>query len=197
MSTAAPAVKTRARSSSIQQALNEMEGVPGDNSNSQPLAKAKANSGFLSDLRTFKWMVNPLTSLKLIVLVLSAYAGLEYTLQAGRANPLAPFVFISYPLAREAGEERTHYSKGPLDVCFLLFYIVVFSFVRQSITEYFVRPLAKRLGIRTESKQLRFMEQAYAAIYFSASGALGLYVMSHQDSWWYKTEHYWLKYPHW
>lgn len=23
------------------------------------------------------------------------------------------------------------------------------------------------------------------------------YVMSRQDSWWYRTEHFWLKYPHW
>jgi acyl-CoA-dependent ceramide synthase len=197
MSASAPAVKTRARSSSIKQAMNEMEGVPGDNSNSQPLAKAKVPSGFVNDLRTFKWMVNPLTSLKLIVLVLAAYSGLESTLPEGTDNPLAPFVFISYPLTKEAGEARTHYTKGPLDVCFLLFYIIVFSFVRQSITEYIVRPFARRLGIRTESKQLRFMEQAYAAIYFTASGTLGLFVMAQQDSWWYKTEHFWLKYPHW
>jgi len=197
MSAPPAAVKTRKRSSSIQQAMNEMERVPVDNSNSQPLAKPLTPSGFLNDLRTFKWMVNPLTSLKLIVLVLAAYASLEYSLPAGTANPLAPFVFISYPLTREAGESRAPYSKGPLDACFLLFYIIVFSFVRQSITEFVVRPFARRLGIKTESKQLRFMEQAYAAIYFSASGALGLFVMAQQDSWWYRTEHYWLKYPHW
>ena len=197
MSAPPAAVKTRKRSSSIQQAMNEMERVPVDNSNSQPLAKPLTPSGFLNDLRTFKWMVNPLTSLKLIVLVLAAYFGLGWTLPEGARNPLAPFVFISYPLGHEAGEARTHYTKGPLDVCFLLFYIIVFSFVRQSITEFVVRPFAKKLGIRTESKQLRFMEQAYAAIYFTASGTFGLSVMAQQDSWWYKTEHFWLKYPHW
>lgn len=190
-------VKGRARSSSIKETLNQVDGVPGGALARTELSKRPAQAGFLGELRSFKWMVNPLTSLKMILVILAAYYALEFSLPAGTSNPLRPFVFISYPLKRLASEERTRYTKGPLDMCFLLFYIIVFSFVRQSVTEYIVRPFARRLGIRTESKTLRFMEQAYAAIYFSASGALGLFVMAQQKSWWYRTEHYWLEYPHW
>jgi acyl-CoA-dependent ceramide synthase len=143
-------------------------------------------------------MVNPETSLQLISMVLAAWAGLEITLPSGTSNPLSPLIFISYPLKPVAGEDEQKVGKGPKDLAFLGFYIVVFSFLRQSITEYLVRPLAKRLGLKSESKTQRFMEQAYGIIYWGGSGALGLYVMSRQDSWWYRTEHFWLDYPnHW
>jgi acyl-CoA-dependent ceramide synthase len=105
-------------------------------------------------------------------------------------NPFRSFVKISYsmpvtpedlahapaaearPLAKIVDEAR--YGKGPLDLCFLAFYVVVFSFIRQSSTEYFWRPLGRRLGIKGEKKLLRFMEQGYALEYFSVSGLLGV-----------------------
>jgi len=197
----------RRRSSSIKQALDAVErvsdtvGPPSDPS--QPtLLRARPHSstpsGFLSDLASFKWMVNPETSLQLISMVLAAWAGLELTLPAGSGNPLSPLLLISYPLERRAGEDEQRFGKGTKDLAFLLFYIVVFSFLRQAITEYLIRPLAHRLGLKSETKTQRFMEQAYGIIYWGSSGSLGLYVMSRQDSWWYKTEHFWLDYPnHW
>lgn len=201
------ATARRRRSSSIKQALNAVERV--SDTVSQPsdptqptLLTARPHSstpsGILNDLTSFKWMVNPETSLQLISMVLAAWAGLELTLPAGAANPLAGLVFISYSLRPEAGETEQRFGKGPKDLAFLCFYIVVFSFLRQSITEYIIRPFARRLGIKGETKTQRFMEQAYGIIYWGSSGALGLYVMRGQDSWWYKTEHFWLDYPnHW
>lgn len=47
-------------------------------------------------------------------------------------------------------------------MAFLGFYIIVFSFLRQVITEMGVRPLGVRLGIRGRSKSARFNEQGYA-----------------------------------
>ncbi|BGP57504.1 hypothetical protein JCM8202_002222 [Rhodotorula sphaerocarpa] len=179
----------RARSNSVKEALAQLE----------PERSAAAKRGrpaWTAPSGPLAWFVRPEDSLKVIVGVAAAWLAVDRFAGPER-NPFAPFLFISYPLAPEAGDNGNRYGKGFRDFMFLLYYIVVFSFLRQTVTEYLVRPLARKLGLRTESKQQRFMEQAYAVIYFSASSAYGLYVMSRQDSWWYRTEHFWLKYPHW
>ncbi|GAA5882414.1 hypothetical protein JCM1840_000409 [Sporobolomyces johnsonii] len=191
----------RKRSNSVKQALDQLEPVPlpvaGNHptttSNHPPPPPWVAPSGPLT------WLVKPAKTAQVIALVLAAWATLEHlTSYTGERNPLTPFLFISYALPHEPRDGPSQrYGKGPLDLAFLAFYIVVFSFLRQSITEFLIRPLARRLGLKTQTKQARFMEQAYAFVYFSASGAFGLYVMSKQPSWWYKTEHFWLEYPHW
>lgn len=133
------------------------------------------NTTFLSDLFNARWMTNPVSSLKLISLILGAYFtyGLAYPQQS---NPLAHLVFISYPLELYPGENPAVqlYDKGlQWDAAFLGFYIIVFSFLRQAITEFGVGPLARRLGLRGE-KVKRFEEQGYALCYFTCSGLLGL-----------------------
>ncbi|GAA5933930.1 uncharacterized protein JCM15063_000509 [Sporobolomyces koalae] len=145
------------------------------------------------------WLVSPLKTFQVIAMTVIAWYVLEHgsTAYSGSNNPLSHLLFISHPLVPQLGETELKYGKGVYDLAFLGFYIIVFSFLRQSITEFLIRPLAKSLGLKTESKQARFMEQAYAVVYFSASGAFGLYVMSKQPTWWYKTEHMWLEYPHW
>ncbi|WFD47018.1 sphingosine N-acyltransferase [Malassezia furfur] len=79
------------------------------------------------------------------------------------------------------------FGKGWLDLCFIAYFIVVFSFLRQVLTMHVFKPLAKRWGIRAEQKQTRFAEQGYALTYWGIAGIFGLYVMSFQDSWWYST----------
>ena len=137
-------------------------------------------------------------------------------------NPFASMFHISYALAMEpedAGVQR--YGKGPKDLLFLAFYIIVFSLVRQTMVIYVVRPLAIKCGIRGQRKIERFTEQGYALFYWSSSSIIGLvsfqlrdstttrepilsrflcaaqYVMSQQPTWWYRTEAFWLEYPHW
>lgn len=93
------------------------------------------------------------------------------------------------------------YGKGWLDLCFVAYFIVIFSFLRQILTVHFFKPLAARWGIRSEQKQIRFAEQGYALFYWGNAGVLGVYVMSFQDSWWYSTyawltidlEHLWYR----
>lgn len=89
------------------------------------------------------------------------------------------------------------YGKGVLDVLFMSFYVIVFSFLRQIITESLFKPLAARWGIKSPNKQTRFAEQGYALTYWGMTSIIGLYVMSFQDSWWYNLEHLWYQYPHW
>lgn len=89
------------------------------------------------------------------------------------------------------------YGKGWLDVCFMSYYIIIFSILRQVITERVFKPLASRWGIKSENKRIRFAEQGYALTYWGTTSIIGLYVMSFQDSWWYNLEHLWYQYPHW
>ncbi|GAA5918664.1 hypothetical protein JCM6882_004179 [Rhodosporidiobolus microsporus] len=177
----------RKRSNSVKEVLTQLEPTTPAVAPAKPVWQAP--SGPLA------WLVKPGKTAPVILAVVAAWAALERF--ATGPNPLSPLLFISYPLPLEAGDHTQRYGKGPLDLAFLSFYIIVFSFARQSITEYFIRPFARSLGLKSESKVVRFMEQAYAVVYFSASGAFGLYVMSRQPSWWYRTEHFWLEYPHW
>lgn len=123
-------------------------------------------------------MTNPITSLKILLGLFTLWATFEFlpALQSHfpAGNPLSAFLFISYPLEPKLGEVGQRYGKGILDLEFLAFYIIVFSFLRQAVTEYLIRPLANSLGLKTNLKQLRFMEQAYAIIYNVVSGGVGL-----------------------
>ncbi|KAM0791807.1 hypothetical protein ACM66B_004067 [Microbotryomycetes sp. NB124-2] len=211
----------RTRSNSVKQALAQLEptrelegrvqarahqtvarGAKQSGGGSSSAAAATAGPAAVAKSPLVSWLVEPSQSFKLVVAVVALWLALE---QVGvlSSNPVTPFLFISYPLAPTAqdaslsGLTATRYGKGPLDLCFLAFYIIVFSFLRQSLTEYILRPFAKSLGLKSDAKVVRFMEQSYAIVYFTASGALGLYVMSSQKSWWYRTEHLWLEYPHW
>ncbi|GAA5891272.1 hypothetical protein JCM6882_004640 [Rhodosporidiobolus microsporus] len=178
----------RRRSNSVKEALNALEPTQ--------LPAPPAKPTWSSPTGVLSWLVDPLKTGTLILSVSAAWVALEQLAPA--SNPLTSLLFISHPLPHEPADASTQrYTKGPRDFLFLAFYILVFSFLRQSITELLLRPLAGRLGLKGESKVARFMEQAYAVVYFSASGAFGLYVMQRQPTWWYRTEYFWLEYPHW
>ncbi|KAI5479357.1 hypothetical protein MNV49_003691 [Pseudohyphozyma bogoriensis] len=196
----------RARSNSLKDGLAQVplasQSAPPTNEPVPPvtqLVKDVPAASFLSDLKTFRWTTNPASSLKLILVTLVAWAAIEYSpVQYFTSNPLTPAIFISYPLPVLPGDHGVpYYTKGFLDIAFLAFYIVVFSFIRQGIMEYLLRPLARWSGLKSEAKQTRFMEQAYAVVYNVLTGALGLHAMYHSKMWYYKTEHFWLEYPHW
>ena len=60
----------------------------------------------------------------------------------------------------------------------------------------FIRPMALYYGIRSRSKQNRFMEQVYTAMYFGVVGPLGLYVMSRTPVWYFNTVGMFEGFPH-
>ena len=226
---------TRKRSNSVKQALDSLEPheaerpvasplKPTNGAATRPARSVKAapwSLGATSPL--ISWLVKPGQSFTIIAITVATWAVSEYgTSLSASNNPLSPLLFIQYPLQPTPSELLSsnpglRYGKGLLDLCFLGFYIIVFSFLRQSLTEFIIKPFARSLGLKSESKLTRFMEQAYAIVYFSASGAYGVvsfissrapasetrltaplqYVMSGQKSWWYQTEHYWLEFPHW
>ncbi|KAL8278089.1 hypothetical protein RQP46_009549 [Phenoliferia psychrophenolica] len=148
--------------------------------------------------RALQWVQRPSQSFAILASVISFYTAWELLLP-GNPNPARPFLFVSYELPHKLGDQDgfVRCQKGLMDLLFLPFYIVAFSFLRQAVTQFVVRPVGTLIGIGDGRKMERFMEQGYAIVYFSASSAAGLYVMRTQDSWWYRTEHFWIGYPHW
>jgi very-long-chain ceramide synthase len=60
------------------------------------------------------------------------------------------------------------------DIAFVLYYIVFFSWCRECLAIYVLKPVARHYGVRRLAKVDRFAEQGYAVIYFTAAGSLGL-----------------------
>ena len=87
------------------------------------------------------------------------------------ANPLRPFVLLSYPVVNAHGD--VCYGKGRNDLLFCAFYTAVFTFLREFSMEMILRPLARRTGL-SKAKQARFMEQCYDVVHFGISGVFGL-----------------------
>lgn len=142
---------------------------------------------------THTW-VNPLV-LTLIILGL-------YAINPTESNPLRPFIFLSYALPAgheqipaHANEGQVYYGKGPRDLAFVSFYIIVLSFTREFAMQRLLRPIARWYGFK-KNKQSRFMEQAYTAMYFVILGPFGLYVMSRTPLWYFKTIPMFEDFPH-
>lgn len=97
-------------------------------------------------------------------------------------NPLTPLIFISHRVPTSSNEDP-RYQKGYLDLAFIAYHIVFWSFIRQSITLYICRPVARWFGIKKETKLSRFAEQGYAVIYFGVMGPWGIvrFLFSHSS----------------
>ncbi|GJE84207.1 longevity assurance proteins LAG1/LAC1 [Phanerochaete sordida] len=171
-----------------------------------PVARHGSNSpwstksaGFWADLKSLRWVVVPESSLKLLLIGVVLWANWQLLapyVAKGVANPFEPLLFISHRVPGST-EEDPRYQKGWFDLVFIAYNIIFWSFVRQSFLIYVCKPTARYFGIRKEAKIDRFGEQAYATAYFLVMGSWGLRVMSQLPTWWYRTEHFWIDYPHW
>lgn len=133
------------------------------------------------------WL-NPLI---LILVVLSLYIR-----NPSSSNSLHKALFLSYPLPKQSGSDTILFGKGRDDFAFVAFYTIVFTFTREFIMQRIIRPIAVRAGIRSRSRQSRFMEQYYTAIYFGIFGPFGMYVMSRTPVWYFSTKGMFEGFPH-
>lgn len=102
-------------------------------------------------------------------------------------------LFISHPTPSPTDDTTDpRYRKGYLDLVFIAYHIIFFSFLRQSFTTYVCRPFAQSFGIRKEAKLARFGEQGYAVFYFTITGLWGLYIMKQLPTWFYRTDAFWI-----
>lgn len=88
-------------------------------------------------------------------------------------NPFAPLLFISYRIPTSP-DDNPRYHKGYLDLVFIAYYIVFWSFVRQVVTINLCRPIARWFGLKKEVKLDRFGEQGYAVLYWGGMGLWGV-----------------------
>jgi len=127
------------------------------------------------------------SSFALLSIPIVMYLNWEVTapyLTHGVSNPFAPMLFISHPVPPMntvsctattdcSPSEDIRYRKGYLDFVFVAYYIIVWSFIRQSITLHLCWPFARYFGIKKEATLDRFGEQGYAMLYFAFFGAWG------------------------
>ncbi|KAG9005767.1 hypothetical protein FRB94_001333 [Tulasnella sp. JGI-2019a] len=153
-----------------------------------------ATTTLWSDIITLNWARVPSSAFTLLCIPIVLW--LNWELFTPRvSNPFKYMLFIQHRVGES--DKGTLYRKGYGDIAFLLYYVVVFSFVRQTVTLYVLRPLALRLGIRKERTVDRFAEQGYAAFYFTVSGSLGLLAMYMSDGWYYNGKSFFNEYPYW
>ena len=128
-----------------------------------------------------------------------------------KSNPFEPMLFISYPVETSSPDDP-RYAKGWLDIVFIAYHIIVYSFVRQFTILKIIFPVARKLGIKKQAKLDRFGEQAYSMLYYGGMGFWGIvrvffaydpeslnlqtirikYIMQFLPTWWYKVEYFWI-----
>lgn len=167
---------------------------------SRPNSKRRKAKSILRRWKAFSFRHTWVNPLIVIVVILSAYA-----INPGPSNPLHNAIFLSYalpsdhqfiPYHAQRDADVTYYGKGPKDFAFVAFYIVVLSFTREFLMQRLIRPMALYYGIRSRSKQNRFMEQVYTAMYFAVFGPLGLYIMRRTPVWYFNTAGMFEGFPH-
>ncbi|OBZ70049.1 Sphingosine N-acyltransferase lac1 [Grifola frondosa] len=155
--------------------------------------------GFWSDIKSLRWVVVPSSSFKMLLIPIVLWVNWELMapyVATGFRNPFSPLLFISHRVSTSSDND-SRYAKGYLDLVFIAYYIVFWSLIRQLITIKLCRPIARWFGIRKEGKLDRFGEQGYAVIYFLFMAIWGIRIMSQLPTWWYRTEYFWIDYPHW
>ncbi|PAV20831.1 longevity assurance s LAG1 LAC1 [Pyrrhoderma noxium] len=153
-----------------------------------------SSKGLWNDIKTLRWMRVPSSSFKLLLIPIVAYCVLFAF--GVKSNPFEPMLFISYPVETSSPDDP-RYAKGWLDIVFIAYHIIVYSFVRQFTILKIIFPVARKLGIKKQAKLDRFGEQAYSMLYYGGMGFWGIYIMQFLPTWWYKVEYFWIDYPHW
>ncbi|CAG8527442.1 4838_t:CDS:2 [Ambispora gerdemannii] len=124
---------------------------------------------------------------------------LGYLVNPTSRNPFSKFLFIAYQIGSHDHDQmkftKSSYGKGLWDLCLISFWVVVFTFTREAIMQYVLKPLGTWAEIK-KSKLTRFMEQGYVVIYYSISSAVGVYVMRQSPYWYFETKYFWIDYPH-
>jgi len=174
--------------------LPNIEQAQKDRDRKKPFSKRRKAKTLFQQWKRYALKHTWVTPLVLITIFLALFA-----INPTESNPIHHFIFLSYRLPAEQGaapDSPRQYGKGLWDCAFVTFYIIVLSFTREFIMQKFLRPMAKRSGLKSRAKQSRFMEQMYTAIYFGILGPCGLYVMSRTPVWYFNTRGMYEGFPH-
>lgn len=122
-----------------------------------------------------RWAVEPSSAFRLLFvpLVLSAnWELLAPYVSPGAPNPFTSIFLLSGHLPTSSPEDP-RYAKTWWDIAFLAYYVIFWSFARQSLATQVFQPLARYFGLRKPAKIDRFCEQGYALVYFGIFGIWG------------------------
>ncbi|GAV52055.1 hypothetical protein ZYGR_0AG00460, partial [Zygosaccharomyces rouxii] len=125
-----------------------------------------------------------------LIMISTVYASYLISGDYTPNNPLHMFVTISYQVG-----DTDQYAKGIKDLCFIFFYMIFFTFLREFLMDAVIRPLTLKLGVTSKHRIKRMMEQVYAIIYYGISGPIGLYLMYDSDLWFFETAPMYKTYP--
>ncbi|KAI0796697.1 TLC domain-containing protein [Abortiporus biennis] len=154
--------------------------------------------GLWNDIKSLRWVVVPSSSLKLLLIPIALWANWELLapyVAKGLPNPFASLLFISHPTPSPPDDPR--YRKGYLDLLFIAYYVIVWSWFRQVIILHFWKPFGRWFGVKKEAKLDRLGEQGHAMTYFTIMAIWGYRIMQTLPTWWYQTQYFWIDYPHW
>ncbi|KAF5363341.1 hypothetical protein D9756_000463 [Leucocoprinus leucothites] len=146
-----------------------------------------------------RWAVQPASAVKLLLIPLVLYANWEVLapwVSPGLPNPFAN-IFLITGRVPGSSDADPRYQKSWWDLVFITYYVIFWSFVRQSLASRVATPIARYFGLKKPAKIDRFAEQFYAVVYFGAFGAWGWRIMSQLPTYWYRTKYFWIDYPHW
>ncbi|KAG8899810.1 hypothetical protein FRB99_006441 [Tulasnella sp. 403] len=153
------------------------------------------SKGLWKDLTSMNWMRVPLSSFVLMCIPVILYINWQI-ISPGVPNPFRYLLAIQHRL-EDSPDDAPLFQKGYGDLAFLAYYVIVFSFLRQTLTIHVFRPLAIFLGLRKEAKIDRFTEQCYAMTYWGTTGVLGLSAMRSMNTWYFEGRHFFQDYPYW
>ncbi|ODV89100.1 hypothetical protein CANCADRAFT_3737 [Tortispora caseinolytica NRRL Y-17796] len=129
------------------------------------------------------WIIALITSL---IPILAYRFGDSHTKDA-----LEPFLFVSYK------QENGRYGKGLNDILFVMYFMIVLTFLREFVMQVVLAPLSVLLETALRGKRMRFMEQAYSLLYYAIAGPAGLWIMSRMpELWYFRTAGFYEAYPH-
>ncbi|TCD69653.1 hypothetical protein EIP91_006670 [Steccherinum ochraceum] len=157
------------------------------------------SKGLWNDIVSLRWVVVPSSSFKLFMIPIVLWANWEILspyVAKDLPNPFAPIIFVSHRVP-DSPPDDPRYQKGYFDLAFVAYYIIVWSWFRQVVTLNICRPIARSFRIKSEAKLARFGEQGHAMLYFAIMGTWGYRIMGQLPTYWYRTEQFWIDYPHW
>lgn len=119
-----------------------------------------------------------------------------YFAYPSESNPLRSAIFLSYQLQLQPESNIVQYGKGPKDLIFVAFYTLVLFTARDFVREHLARAVARSWGVTDLTKQVRFIQQLWQAVYFAFISILGLYVMSRTPLWYFNMQGLFEGFPH-
>ncbi|KAI9780545.1 MAG: sphingosine N-acyltransferase lag1 [Geoglossum umbratile] len=86
------------------------------------------------------------------------------------------------------------YGKGWNDIFMVVYWVIIFTGLRAAVMEWLLIPFARWGGVTKLKRRMRFAEQAWLFLYYTAFWTLGMYIM-YKSKYWLNLRELWTDYP--